>query len=166
MLILVSQSGFVCSQSLKEPSVIALLTLNLARFTRWPYGFETHDFRLCVAGDSIIRDAFLQLDGSMIGEKQVTIDLMTRLRNIDRCRVLFLDNIEPLVLKQMLKLAQKQLILTVGRGRSFVEAGGIVGIDIVNKKPKLLINLAVLRQSGLTINARILDLAEIIMSSQ
>ncbi len=140
LLILFSQTGNVNSQSLKEPSVIALLTLNVVRFTHWPV-MQSNDFHLCVIGDSIVQDAFLALDGARVGEKKVSIDLLTRLRKIDRCQAIFIDNVEPLILKQILKLTLKQLILTVGRGRSFVEAGGVVAIDIVNKKPKLLINL-------------------------
>ena len=169
MLIFISHAGLVSPQRLKEPSVIALLTLNLARFTRWPDNIvltQSNNFRLCVVGDSIIQEAFLALNGSKIGEKQVSIELMTRLRNIGRCRVLFIDNVEALVLKQVLKLTQKRLILTVGRGRSFVEAGGIVGIEVIEKKPKLLINLSALHQAGLKINARILELAEIITPLQ
>jgi hypothetical protein len=169
MLILFSPAGLVSSQSLKEPSVIALLTLNIVRFTYWPDWFLTQhqDVRLCVVGDSIIQNAFMTLEGSRVGEKSVSVHSMTRFRNFERCQVIFIDKLEPLVLSQILRITQKQLILTVGRGRSFVEAGGIVGIDVVNKKPKLLINISALHQAGLKINARILELAEIfVMPSQ
>ncbi len=167
LLILFSHGAAVNPQSLKEPSLIALLTLNIARFTYWPNIFaQTGDFKLCVVGDSITQEAFRALDGARIGEKKVAIQPVTRFRNLGRCQTLFIDKVEPLKLKQVLKFTQKRLILTVGRGRAFVEAGGIVGIDVVNKKPKLLINMSALQQAGLKINARILELAEILTPSQ
>ncbi len=53
-------------------------------------------------------------------------------------------------------------VLLVGSGEEFTAAGGIVGFINRNGRIKLQINLQAIKQTGLKISAKLLEIAELI----
>ncbi|WP_198243566.1 YfiR family protein [methane-oxidizing endosymbiont of Gigantopelta aegis] len=167
VLLFFSNIGGVSAQVLDKPAVFALLTFNIARFTRWPplvLPAISKNIQICVVGDNIIRDAFYALERESKRKRNIQIRYLSRLRKIQQCHVLYISGLKQDILRQVLNQIKKQPILTVGEGREFVQNGGMVAFEVYNKKTKLMINLSALKQAGLSINARILKLAEIVTS--
>ena len=165
VLLFFSHIGWLSAQVLDKPAVFALLTFNIARFTRWPAlaspGISTN-IQICVVGDNIVRDAFYALERESKRKRKIQVRYLSRLRKIKQCHVLYISGLKPDILRQVLNQIKKQPILTVGEDRAFFQNGGMVGFEVHNKKTRLMINLSALKQAGLSINARILKLAQIV----
>ncbi len=163
-LLLIFSTGWLWAKPLSEQKVFAALTINLVRFTRWPESVfnKAHPYLdLCVFTDGQVQQVFDEFQTTRIKDRGIHIIYVSRLRRLQSCQVIFFQDVVASRLKHMLFLLHSQPILTVGQGVSFIQAGGIVGLDTVNHKPRLYINLATLKASGLIISARVLKLAEV-----
>ncbi len=163
-LLLICSTGWLWAKPLPEQKVFAALTINLVRFTRWPESVLNHhdsSLNLCVLGDSQVQQVFDEFQTARIKDRGIHIVYVSRLRRLQSCQVIFFQGLEASRLRHVLFLLHRQPILTVGQGLTFIQAGGMAGLGTVNHKPKLYINLAALKASGLIISARVLKLAEV-----
>lgn len=155
----------VNAQSLEEQTVFAALTLNIVRFTTWPAYAQAHfnkTIDLCVIGDNMVQQSFTSIDHKTIGNKTLNIINLSRLRNFEECHVLYVSDMKLNVLLQVFLEIKKRPLLTIGEGDNFAEQGGMVGLENVDNKITLHVNLATVNGSGLKISARLLKLAKII----
>ncbi|MGZ5008451.1 MAG: YfiR family protein [Methylobacter sp.] len=151
------------AQSLEEQTVLAALTLNIVRFTTWPDDAEMKDtIDLCVVGDNVVQQSFIGIEHKTVGDKTLHVVNLTRLRNFDQCHVLYISNLKQDILLQVFVEIKKLPLLTIGEGYDFAVQGGMVGLENVDRKITLHINLPVARESNLNISARLLKLAKII----
>jgi hypothetical protein len=160
-LLLNTQLAF--AQSLEEQTVVAALALNIVRFTTWPADApmkETIDF--CVIGDNVVQQAFVGIDHKPVGNKTLRVINLSRLRNYEQCHVLYISDLSQNILLQVFAEIKKRPLLTIGESDEFAEQGGMIGLENVNSKITLHINLPVARESNLNISARLLKLAKII----
>jgi len=151
------------AQSLEEQTVLAALALNIVRFTSWPA--EAHlknKIDLCVVGDNVVQQSFASIDHKAVGNKTLEIINLSRLRNYEDCHVLYISELKQNVLLQVFVEIKKRPLLTIGEGYDFAVQGGMVGLENVNGKITLHVNLPVVRESNLNISARLLKLAKII----
>lgn len=151
------------AQSLEEQAVLAALALNIVRFTSWPNDApmkDTIDF--CVVGDNAVQQSFVGIDHKTVGDKTLQIINLTRLRNFEQCHVLYVSDLKQNILLQIFVEIKKHPLLTIGEGYDFAAQGGMVGLENVNGKITLHVNLSVARESNLNISARLLKLAKII----
>lgn len=157
-------------QALAEPAedsaVIAALALNFARFTEWPSNaLKTNDttVKLCVLADNVMQQAFDEIDKKPVGNRALEVIKMTRIRNMEQCHLLYVNNLDRNTAIQMLASITKKPILTMGSGEEhFLKDGGMVALNIVDGKVQIQIHLNAVKQSGLQINSRVLKLATII----
>ncbi|MGR9114211.1 MAG: YfiR family protein [Gammaproteobacteria bacterium] len=167
ILCLLSLAGMllpVSARSLEEHSVLAALTLNIVRLTSWPEvdKDQMNDvINLCLVGDNSVRQSFLSIDQKNVGNKKLRLVNLSRLINLEQCQVLFVSELKQNLLLQVFIELKNKPILTIGDSHEFAELGGMVGLENVKGKINLLVNLAVVRQSGMTISARLLKLARI-----
>ncbi len=151
------------SQSLEEQTVLAALTLNIVRFTTWPDGSSIKDtIDLCVVGDNVVQQSFAGIDNKTVNNKTLRVINLTRLRNFEQCHVLYVSDLKQNILLQVFVEIKKLPLLTIGEGYDFAVQGGMVGLENVNGKITLHVNLSVARESNLNISARLLNLAKII----
>ncbi len=165
ILLFFSNMQVVWSRSVEKQAVLAVLTLNVARFTSWPEQiFNTAEsiLNLCVFGDNVVQNAFEDIDNKIINNKTINIVNLSRLRNVNRCQLLYLSELEHSRLILLLAEIHGQAILTVGENMGFLQAGGMVGLEKVEGKIRLTINLAKVEQTGLVISSRLLKLAKIV----
>lgn len=152
------------SRSVEKQTVLAVLTLNIARFTTWPEPIFNAEapLNLCVFGDNIVQQSFEAIDNKKANKKTIHIINLSRLRNLDRCQLLYLSELDRSKLKPLLMELKTQPILTIGENMEFLQAGGMVGLEKVNGKMQLSINLPAVKQSELVISSRLLKLANIV----
>lgn len=151
------------AQSLEEQTVLAALALNIVRFTTWPSETpmkETIDF--CVIGDNVIQHSFTDIDHKPVGAKTLHIINLSRLRNFEDCHVLYVSELKQNILLQVFAEIKKHPLLTIGESYDFAAQGGMVGLENVNGKITLHVNLTAAHESNLNISARLLKLAKII----
>jgi hypothetical protein len=151
------------AQSLEEQTVLAALALNIVRFTTWPA--EAHmkeSIEFCVVGDNTVQQSFASIDHKAVGDKTLQVINLSRLRNFEECQVLYISELKQNVLLQVFVEIKNRPLLTIGEGYDFALQGGMVGLENVNGKINLHVNLPVARESNLNISARLLKLAKII----
>jgi len=165
MLFFFSSIHQTWSRSVERQAVLAVLTLNIARFTRWPepvFINSEADINLCIFGDNIVQQSFKNIDKKVINNRSIHIINLTRLRNLTQCQLLYLSELEQSKLISLLMELQGQPILTIGENMKFLQAGGMVGLHQSGGKMQLNINLPIVKQSNLAISSRLLKLAKIV----
>ncbi len=164
LLLFLSGLNQAWSRSVEKQTVLAVLTLNIARFTSWPepaFNAEA-PLNLCVFGDNIVQQSFEAIDNKKANNKTIHIINLSRLRNLDRCQLLYLSKLDRSRLKPLLMELKTRPVLTVGENMEFLKAGGMVGLEKINGKMQLSINLHAVKQSKLVISSRLLKLANIV----
>ncbi|MEQ1544332.1 YfiR family protein [Methyloglobulus sp.] len=151
------------AQSLEEQTVLAALALNIVRFTSWPAEAQIKTtIDLCVIGDNVAQESFTSIDAKAVGDKTLHIINLSRLRNFEQCRALYISGLQQNILAQIFVEIKKRPLLTIGEGTDFATQGGMVGLENVDDKINLEVNLSVVRESKLTISSRLLKLAKVI----
>ncbi len=151
------------AQTLEEQTVLAALALNIVRFTTWPSeGATKSTIDFCVVGDNVVQQSFANIDHKAVGNKTLAIVYLTRMRNFEQCQVLYVSELKQSVLQQVFVEIKNRPLLTIGEGYSFVELGGMVGLENTDGKMTIHVNLPIVRESKLNISARLLKLAKII----
>lgn len=151
--------------TLEEQTVLAALALNIVRFTTWPNDAlqgmkESIDF--CVVGDNVVQQSFASIDHKPAGNKTLNVINLSRLSNFEQCHVLYISELKQNILLQVFLEIKKLPLLTIGVGDDFAEQGGMVGLEKVDNKMTLHVNIPVVREANLTISSRLLSLAKII----
>ncbi|MCK5830544.1 MAG: YfiR family protein [Methylococcales bacterium] len=155
------------AKSEEKQAVLAVLALNIARFTSWSeevFDKSSSTFNLCVIGDNIVQESFLRMEKKIINGKKLHILNRSRLRNLSQCQLLYINGLERKTLVHVLFDLKDQPVLTVGEGLAFIQAGGMVGLEKLNGRMQLNINLSIVKQSKLVMSSRILKLAKIFES--
>lgn len=153
------------ANSLEEETVLAALALNIVRFTNWAPDVQAKlktNIEFCVVGDNVVQESFATIDNKPVGDKMLHVTNLSRLRNFEQCHVLYISELKQNVLLQVLLEIKKRPILTIGKGIEFANQGGMVGLENVDGKINLHVNLPVVRESNLNISARLLKLATVI----
>lgn len=146
-----------------EYKVKAGYIYNFTKFVTWPQSDST-TFNICIFG----QDPF----GGLIDpiEKRSAFGLPIKLFRFNtasksqQCHIVFISsgNKEEFFSKGSLVIRDVDKVLTVGDGDAFAEHGGMIGFINRDGKIKLQINLKTLQQSGLTVSAKLLEVAEIV----
>lgn len=167
-VLLLFSTNHAYSQSVEKQNVLAVLTLNIARFTSWPeHTSSTHKptLNLCIFGDNIVQQSFKNIDNKIINNKAIHIIHLSRLRNLKQCQLLYLSGLDRNRLIPLLIELKNQAILTIGESREFLQSGGMVALEDLNGKIQLTINLPSTKKATLVISSRLLKLANIFDSS-
>ncbi len=165
ILLFFSSTASVWSGPVEKQAVLAALTLNVARFTRWPefvFSVTPDTLNLCVFGDNVVQQSFNNIENKIINNKTIHIINISRLRNLNRCQLLYLSNLNRNKLIPLLVELKGKAILTVGENMRFLQAGGMVGLEKIKGKIQLSINLSMVKNAKLVISSRILKLANIV----
>lgn len=165
ILLFFSSINQVWPRSVEKQSVLAVLTLNIARFTRWPesaFNNAEAPMNLCVFGGNIVQQSFENLNKKSISNRTIHTINLSRLRNLTQCHLLYLSELDQSRLAPLLKELQGKPILTIGENIKFLQAGGMVGLNLSEGKMQLNINLPPVSQSNLSISSRLLKLAKIV----
>ena len=151
----------VQAKPVDKQSVLAALTLNLARFTTWPKS-ESTLLNVCVIGNNVVQTSFSNLNVKTINGKPVYFLNRSRLRPLEHCQVIFFGDLKKNLVRQALMDIAGQNTLTIGEGLEFLKAGGMVGLEQKAGKMQLNINLVAVKKTQLMVSSRILKLATIV----
>ena len=166
-VITLSSGSIAHADATQEYTVKAAIALNFARFTEWPVSIlkaGNPTLTLCVMGDNITQEAFLQMDQKKVGDRTLSITYLSRLRNVDDCQLLYISGLDKNTTIQLLNELKHKPILTIGEEHYFAEYNGMVNLITQDGKIDIQVNLDATKQAGLMISSRVLNLATIVKS--
>ncbi len=145
------------SENLIEYKIKAAYLYNFTKFIVWPSdGSETFD--ICIVGKDPFGGILDPIENRKVKQKPIRL---YRLKTVDKAKHCHITYFSSLQFRQQLSKGLIVGSLTVGEFRKFVESGGMIAFFQKQGKIRLYINLKALRQSGLSVSAKLLEVAEI-----
>lgn len=160
------QAGAVQEYELKA-SAIRLFPMHI----EWPGNSDVHDelkpFVIAVIGKHPFGPAFEKIPKKyIIKNKKVKILFISGVEEIAEsgCNLLFISKTSKKKISEILAVAGDKPILTIADRKGYAEMGIHINVLVKGSKLRFEINRQAIRQSGLVINYRLLQLAEKIIN--
>lgn len=141
--------------------VKAAFVFNFIKFVEWP-GQRTHGetIRLCLmGGKEPFIAAVAALDGKILQNRELRVMRVTRGNDAANCQVLVLGESEKENTKELLRSWHGKVLLTISDIEKFADAGGIIGLLVVDDKVQFEVNAEAARQADLKISSQLMKLA-------
>ena len=150
-------------ESNAEYKVKAGYLYNFTKFITWPIDDST-TFNICILGQDPFGDLIDPIEKRTAFGSPIKLIRVNALTKTQRCHIVFISsgNKEEFVARNALIVRDLGNSLSVGEGEAFAEGSGMIGFVNRDGKIKLQINLKTLQKSGLTVSAKLLEVAEII----
>lgn len=152
-------------QAVTEYQVKAAFLYNFSRFVNWPDPLD-NTFRLCVIGEDPFEGQLDGLIGKNIHDSILVVETHASTDTIQGCQVLFISGSLEQRLDRIFAAIEGQPVLTISDIASFTDVGGMIGLELANKKIRFEINIDVASQAGLSISSKLLSLAAVVRMEQ
>lgn len=155
------------SQPLREYDVKAAFLFNFLSFVEWPeQSFESPDAPFVIgvfahenpfgnALEAIVAD-------ETVKQHPVQVRYLDRLDEVPACDMVFIARSEQYRVRRVLEATRGRAILTVADMPGFTEEGGMIELRNIDQRVRLKINRQNAFSSGLTINSKLLSLAQVV----
>lgn len=147
-----------------EYKVKAAYLYNFTKFITWP-ATNSATFNICVIGKSQFGNLLDALEAKTALDKPIRILHFDTVKQVKDCQIVYLetaDNQGSLSIPGALTVSTLNNTLTVSSHPFFAEQGGMIGFVIEAEKVRLHINLRTLKQSGLGISAKLIEVATLV----
>lgn len=147
-----------------QNKVKAVVVYNLSRFVEWPetvFDSEEPRFSICLLGESPLEYALPAMEGKRMQKHKVVFRKLEKLP-AEKCQVVFISFSEKEKLSEILPVLHQEPILSVSDIKGFAQQGGVVGLLQTGTRIRFEINVQAAKQSGLSIRAPLLELAELV----
>lgn len=149
---------------LSEEKIKAGLVYNFLKYTTWPDSAgldQTRNMRVCLLGGDSFEGYLTPLHGRTAQQYTIRIDRIETAREGRKCQVIFINRNQAGKLPDILRTLRDAGVLTVSDLPRFAESGGMIELSMQkDKRIHLYINDGAARDSGITIQDRLLKLAE------
>ena len=155
-------------QVANDTLVKAAFIYNFAKFTRWPpqsWNGPKTPLNLCTTGKDALISNLGRLSKETIGGRPVTISTFTPGSEASAGHILYIAASEHRHFARFIQQTRDAPVLTISEIGRFAAAGGIIQLYQDQQRIRFKINLDVARSRGLTLSARLLDLAELVSTS-
>ncbi len=143
-----------------EYQVKAAFLLNFTKFIEWPAPgplIPDSTFNICVLGEDPFRQTLdSMVEGETVGSRRVVIRRSQR-EVPNSCQVLFIGTIDKDTPKALAGLGTG--VLTVGEGRRFLGAGGMIAFVVDNRHVRFDVNQKAAENAGLKLSSQLLNVA-------
>lgn len=150
----------------RENILKAAFVMNFARYTTWPPPAADNRFHVCVVGQGAVGDALRLLEGEPVKGRPVAVSAVADYTAFASCQMLFISESEADKAKGILAAVDGKPVLTVSDLPKFTQAGGVIGLKIVDNRIRFDVNAQVARRVGLHLSAQLLRLAEYVTGDQ
>jgi hypothetical protein len=166
MALICNATAYAEDQSL-EYKVKAAYLYNFTKFVSWPDATlpqDTPALNICVLGKNPFGSLLEPIAHIKNQNRAITIEHVEDIRALDNksCPMLFISASEQDAVAELLQKTAQMHVLTVSDIDGFARHGGIIGFVVTEDKVRLEINLSAARQAGLTISAKLLEIATVI----
>jgi hypothetical protein len=143
-----------------EALLKAVFIFNFAKFTRWPadvWNEESNEFRICALGKNSLTVSLEQLAGQKLKGRDVSVRHLDNLQQAESCQLLYIVQPDISTFNETNCCLP---VLTISDAKGFASSVGMIELFIQEEKVRFNINLKVVRNSGMDINAQLLRLAK------
>lgn len=162
----VGGASLALADTVDEYDLKAAFLLNFADYVEWPPAAglgPASPLRMCTVGsDRLAARIDRLLRARALSKRPVISHRMNVASAATNCHIVFLDRSSAAATRRRLSHLSEGYALTVGEGKSFAEAGGIIGLEMAQGRVKLIVNLPAARRHELKISSRLLALAQVI----
>ncbi len=141
---------------------------NFTKFIIWPEN-NSPTFNICVVGNTAVSSLLASLEKKTALDKPVRIRYFDSTKQIADCHIAYFEQIETrnkTSTSDLLLSTSLHNTLTVSSQPLFAEAGGMIGFVVEDEKVKLHINLKTLKQQGLGISAKLIEVATLVEGAE
>ena len=145
-----------------EYRVKSALICNFARFTQWPSdgaGQDAAPLRVMVLGDHEVLSAMAAIEGQMVGRRRISVSALPASNDPGGAHILFVAETERERWTKVQLAIGSAPILTIGEMNGFIESGGMINLEMSDKKIRFHVNLRQTKVAGLSLSSRVIKLA-------
>jgi hypothetical protein len=154
----------------KEVRIKAAYIYNFTKFVYWgtqSCDAATNPIIISVLGADPVFDLLEEYAKNQTQNHAIKVQKITKdMIDFKGCQLIFISHSEPQHVSAILKQLQGTKILTISDISGFTRSGGMIGFIIENDRVKLEINLNSVKKAGLTISAKLLEIARIVSSGE
>lgn len=170
-LALASVAGPAQAQTLDEYTAKALFLVRFMQFGDWPesaFAGREAPFTLCIAGRDPFGAALAQHEGKPVPRhnRPLRVRRGVAADELAGCHMLFVAESEERRTSVYVRAAGDNPVLLVSDIEGFPEAGGAIGLYIVDSRPKFDVNLAAAGRGGIRIPSQVLNLARNVVGAR
>lgn len=156
------------SAAYHDEKIKSVFIYNLTHFASWPAmpgSNPPSHFCICLLGENRFKD---DLDNVVENESVDGLPIVVNRANdlaefdLDCCQMLFIDEQFVDRLSDILSQTRDKSILVIGDSPRFADNGGMVNLMREKKRIKIEINTTAVKQTGVKLNAKLLQLARIV----
>lgn len=146
-----------------ERSVIATFLLHFAQFTTWPDSAFSNSKAPCVLG-VLGEDPFGErleevFRGETIRGRSVVVKRLGSELRPEDCHLLFVGDLDETRFRRAMEILKGRAVLTLSTRPRFCDEGGMIGFETDRGKLIFFIRREAVRESGLSIHSRLLNMA-------
>jgi hypothetical protein len=154
-------SQLLCADdSSVEYKIKAGYLYNFTKFITWPVD-NAETFNLCIVGSDPFGELIEPIEQRSVIGRAIKLFRFDSPRSMDKelhCHIVFVSS----SIKDMLALGDVNNTLIVGESGEFIAQGGMIGFVNKQGKIKLQINLKTIKQGGLKVSAKLLEVADVV----
>lgn len=153
--------------ALSGTQVKALFLFNFTKYVDWPsqaFTSPTAPLVIGLVGNPDLTEPLRTLvAGKTMNGRRIEIRSVTAAADSrTRCHILFLGDVQPKHLPELLQPLRGQPVLLVGEDEKFTRLGGIVNFGLRDNKVRIEINTAAAAESGLKLGSKLLAVADLV----
>jgi hypothetical protein len=147
----------------REYQIKAGYLYNFTKFITWPEEIS-ETFNLCILGDDPFGEIIDPIEQRNVADHPIKVVRLpysrshTDITKFPLCHILYISP----SFKETGIYQKLHNVLTIGETDQFAAQGGMIGFQKQNDRVTLQINLSALKQSGLKVSAKLLEVSEIV----
>ncbi|MCQ8182539.1 YfiR family protein [Methylomonas sp. SURF-1] len=137
---------------------------NFTKFITWP-AKASPTFNICIIGNDPFGHLLDPLESKTVQDKPIKLIRYDSAKQARDCDIAYFDNPDQRPeqpLAGVLTVGSLKTALTVSSQPFFAESGGMIGFVLDDAKVKLHINLKALKKNGLTVSAKLIEVATLV----
>ncbi|MBF0399205.1 MAG: YfiR family protein [Magnetococcales bacterium] len=154
-----------CAGAPSEYQIKGAYLYHFSKFVSWPdraFDYEHQAFRLCILGEDPFGSLLLALTKKTVNKRKIAIVHLQPEQPFDGCHLLFIARSEQERWPDIHATIRNQPILTVGDMPDFAQQGGMIHFFQSDDTLRFVINHRILLQSGLKVDAALLQIGQVI----
>lgn len=155
----------VANESNLEFQVKAAYLYNFTKFVTWP-DKPGDTFNICIVGNDPFGSSLEPIKQKTALNRPIKLIAIDSANSIEQCHIAYFNTVGNRLIRLpgILTVGSLDSSLSVSNQPFFAEQGGMIGFAIDNNKIRLYINLNALKKSGLSISAKLMEVAELVES--
>jgi hypothetical protein len=149
---------------LVEQEIKAGLLYNFLKYTQWPPEHANRAAVVCLIGGDPFGGHLQPMAGRTVNQHSIKIRNLESVKNVDGCSLLYVNATEESGWSQLQKVLAEKDVLTVSDFDGFAEKGGMIEFTRNDNRIGVKINVDAVTAAHLTVENRLLRLANAVHS--